>query len=343
MAPGAKSLSEVTAAEPMLDVVVSDNSGKERTLAQEAESFNIGDTLSRKDSTEYAKPIVLRPYATSFYRQLYYLSGRSFRNFYRNFFLMPIHFAIAILAGLALGAIYWKLNNDIPACQNRIGVLFFVLILLAFGAMSSLDIFLTERAVFVKERANGYYRPLSYFIAKTFFDIIPLRLFPPVFLAAICYYMIGLNPWFYKWVIFTIILVLFNIVAGALCIAIGSIVKSSSLGNVIAIVIILIAALFSGYLAQKNSMPVWLGWLKWVSFWNYAFEGLMINEFHGLPVILNPEGFSVSYAADGDFYLLQFGMDFNRLFWDVIILAGWAIIFVILSGVLLIGCVREKR
>ncbi len=335
VSPGSKAVNGETS---LTDVVVSDNSGTEKGINDEVESTIVAPT-----EEEFAKPIVLRPYATSFYRQLYYLSGRSFRNFYRDIFLMPVHFFIAIVAGLVLGAIYFKLNNEIFGCQNRIGVFFFTLILLAFAAMSSLDIFLTERAVFVKERANGYYRPLAYFIAKTTFDLIPLRFFPPLLLSAICYYMIGLSPWFYKFLIFTIIMILFNLVAGSVCIAIGSVVRSAAIGNVVAIVVFLIAALFSGYLAQKNSIPVWLSWIKWISFWNYAFEGLMINEFYGLPVILNPEGFSVSYASDGNFYLQQLGMDFNRLFWDVIILAGWAIFYVILSGVLLIGCVREKR
>jgi hypothetical protein len=47
--------------------------------------------------------------------------------------------------------------------------------LLCFAAMSSLELFITEREVFVRERANGYYRGLSYYFAKILFDVIPLR------------------------------------------------------------------------------------------------------------------------------------------------------------------------
>jgi ABC-type multidrug transport system ATPase subunit len=47
----------------------------------------------------------LLPFATSFINQFYYLSKRSFSNFYRNFFLFPSHFLSAIFVGLLLGTV----------------------------------------------------------------------------------------------------------------------------------------------------------------------------------------------------------------------------------------------
>jgi hypothetical protein len=67
------------------------------------------------------------------------------------------------------------LGVNIAGCQSRIGSIFFMCSLLCFAAMSSLELFITEREVFVRERANGYYRGLSYYFAKILFDVIPLR------------------------------------------------------------------------------------------------------------------------------------------------------------------------
>jgi ABC-type multidrug transport system permease subunit len=283
------------------------------------------------------------PYGTSFYSQLWTLSGRAFTNFYRNFYLMPAHFLSAIVMGLLLGAIYWKLGIDLAACQNRLGSMFFMCCLLCFGAMSSLELFITERAIFVRERANGYYRPLAYFVSKTLFDLIPLRIFPPIIMGSIAYFMIGLrHDDIVHFVYFILILTLFNLVSGALCIMIGSIAPSVASGNIIATILILTSSLFSGFLLNKDSIPAYLNWIKYTSFWNYAFESLCINEFYGVTVVINPKGMP-RYLADGNFWLKELGMDHTRMFYDVIILGAFAIGFMIFSCVLLVGFVKEKR
>jgi ABC-type multidrug transport system permease subunit len=175
--------------------------------------------------------------------------------------------------------------------------------------MSSLELFITERAIFVRERANGYYRPLAYFVSKTLFDLIPLRIIPPILMGSIAYFMIGLrhhdsvSHFFY----FILILTLFNLVSGALCIMIGAIAPSVASGNVIATILILTSSLFSGFLLNKDSIPKYLSWIQYTSFWNYAFESMCINEFHGVTVVINPKGMP-RYLADGDFWLNELGM-----------------------------------
>ena len=131
-------------------------------------------------------------YATSFYTQLYVLSKRAFHNFYRNFYLMPAHYLSAIIMGLLLGTIYYQQSNNIQACQNRMGSIFFMCALLNFAAMTSLELFITERTIFVRERANGYYYSLSYFFSKTFFDLVPLRVIPPILMGSVAYVSIHL-------------------------------------------------------------------------------------------------------------------------------------------------------
>ncbi len=39
------------------------------------------------------------------------------------------------------------------------------------------------------------------------------------------------------------------------------------------------AMLFGGFFIGANSMPVWLSWLRHLSFIKYAFAGLMQNEY----------------------------------------------------------------
>lgn len=37
--------------------------------------------------------------------------------------------------------------------------------------------------------------------------------------------------------------------------------------------------LFGGFYANQDTIPVWLSWIRFVSFLFYAFSGLMVNEF----------------------------------------------------------------
>jgi len=293
-----------------------------------------------------SRRIVRHPYATSFYSQLSTLSSRAFTNFYRNFYLMPVHYLSAIIMGVLLGCIYYKLDIDLAAVQNRLGSLFFMCCILCFGAMSSLELFITERAIFVRERANGYYRPLAYFISKTLFDLIPLRLVPPVLMGSIAYFMIDLRrdtpSDLVHFGYFILILTIFNLASGALCIAVGSIAPSVASGNIIATISILTSSLFSGFVLNKGSIPYYLSWIKYLSFWNYTFEALCINELKGVTVIINPKGLP-RYLADGEFWLRELVMDSANFYYDIIILSGFAVGFLILSCLLMMCFVREKR
>jgi hypothetical protein len=68
------------------------------------------------------------------------------------------------------GYLYWQISDDIEAFQNRMGLFFFILALFGFSTLTSLNIFASERILFVRERANGYYSPITYFAAK----VLPL-------------------------------------------------------------------------------------------------------------------------------------------------------------------------
>lgn len=60
-----------------------------------------------------------------------------------------------------------------------------------FGTMTSLELFIAERKIFVHENANGFYRVSVYFLSKVTCDIIPLRLLPVIVFSCVCYWMVG--------------------------------------------------------------------------------------------------------------------------------------------------------
>lgn len=183
---------------------------------------------------------ILRGYKTaSFWQQFKILSARAFKNLYRNPMLMLTHYAVAVIVALFCGFFFYHVTNDIPGFQNRLGLFLFILSLFGFSTLSSLGIFASERMLFMRERANGYYAPLAYFLSKVLFDIVPLRVIPPFVLGSIVYGLAGLNPdvsCFWK---FIMILVLFNLAASSIVLFISVSVADPGVANLLGSLVML--------------------------------------------------------------------------------------------------------
>ena len=198
-------------------------------------------------------------------RQFAILSQRTWRNLYRNPMLMLTHYAIAILLAVLSGFLFYGLTDDIKGFQNRLGLFFFVLALFGFSTLTSLTVFSSERLLFVRERAKGYYSPITYFAAKVVFDIVPLRLIPPIILGTIVYPMVGLVPAWPEFLKFILILVLFNLAAAAVCLLIGIVFKDGGVANLVGSLVMLFSLLFAGFLLNHETIPKVAIWLQTVS------------------------------------------------------------------------------
>jgi ABC-type multidrug transport system permease subunit len=200
-----------------------------------------------------------------FFGQFIILSVRTWRNLYRNPILMLTHYAIAIVLAVFLGFLFYGLTDDIAGFQNRLGLFFFLLALFGFSTLTTLYVFASERLLFVRERAKGYYSPLSYFAAKVIFDIVPLRLIPPLIMGAIVYPMTGLIPQWSEFSKFIMFLVLFNLAAAGICLFLGIIFQNGGVANLLGSLVMLFSLLFSGFLLNRNSIPPAVLWLQKVS------------------------------------------------------------------------------
>ncbi|KAG0190293.1 hypothetical protein DFQ28_002243 [Apophysomyces sp. BC1034] len=275
-----------------------------------------------------------------FFHELSLLSSRTFINLYRNPFLFFAHFVCSLILGILLGSLFWQVEVDLSGVQNRLGVLFFMCALLGFASTSALDMFSKERVLFMRERENGYYSPASYFVAKILFDIIPLRVLPPLVMGSVCYYMIGLNPSITVFGKFLLVLILFNLAAAGLCLCFATAFKSVSAANLLANLVILFSMLFGGFLLNKDHIPVFLSWLKYLSFFNYGYEALIVNELKD--ITLRDKSIA-DIQIPGPIILARFGFN-GQAFWrDVVRLCVFILITLSMSFIFLKYLVKERR
>ena len=283
-----------------------------------------------------------RPIAC-FSKQLKLLCGRLLRKVSRHPFLLGVHFASTFFTAIGVGLIFYDVQSDQAGIQNRLGALFFVLLYLTCMSLSSLPVWREDRLLFLREKQDGVYGVNAYFVSAMLFDILPMRVLPPFFFGLTTYSMIGLNEGTeYSLITFVNTLIVTNICATCMCMAIGSVTKSVASANAIASLCFLVSFLFGGFLLNKDQIPSGpIRWLSKLSFINYGYESLVNNEFGK-----NPTTFTLTSAwhsknlpdevpVPGEKVLSTFGFDSTRTVYDLFIVFLQAVFFASLSYLML--------
>lgn len=275
------------------------------------------------------------------FTQITILASRTFKNLYRNPRLLLAHYVLSLAVGLFCGYLYYDVSNDISGFQNRLGLFFFLLAFFGFSALTGLHSFATERIIFIRERANNYYNPLSYYVSKLFCDIIPLRVLPPIILISIAYPLVGLTMEHNAFLKAILVLVLFNVSVALEMLIVGILVKEPGTSTMVGVLLLLMSLLFAGLFINSEDLNMQIKWLEWISVFHYAYESLSINEVKNL--ILREKKYGLSIEVPGAVILSTFGFDVGAFWKDISFLGGLSAVFLGLGYIFLFYFTVEKR
>lgn len=276
-------------------------------------------------------------YATSFCHQLRWISRRSFKNLLGNPQASIAQIIVTIFLGLVIGAIFYDLKSDAMGIQNRAGVLFFLTTNQCFSSMSSVELFVVEKKLFIHEYISGYYRVSSYFFGKLFSDLLFLRMLPSIIFTCITYFLLGLKAEVGAFFIMmlTLMMVAYSASSMALAIAAGqSVVSIATLLMTISFVFMMI---FSGLLVNLTTIVPWLSWLQYLSIPQYGYAALQHNEFLGqnfCPGLNITANNTCSFAiCTGEEFLIKQGIDISPwgLWKNHVALACMTVIFLTIA------------
>jgi len=194
----------------------------------------------------------------------------------------------------------------------------------------------------MRERANGYYSPFTYFASKILFDILPLRVVPPLIYGGILYGLVGLVPTTAAFWKFMLALVLFNLTTASVILLLSIAFASTSVASLIGTLIMLFNLLFAGLLINRKTLgPTW-EWLNGLSFFHAAFEALAVNELRYLQLKEDKYGVDIDVPAAA--ILSTFGLKAQSFWWPNIGLLGIFFgVFTVASYMILHFYVKEKR
>ncbi len=143
------------------------------------------------------------------------------------------------------------------------------------------QLFWLERPLYVHERSNRYYGPSAYFLAKIFSDLIPLRVIPPILLAATTQLLVGLRGGMHFFT-YNLVLVMMTCIAATLNLVIGMLTRSIMAGILVATIITIHLILLTTIFVNFDEMKLgFFRGLRYLSFFNYGYEALVVNELAG--------------------------------------------------------------
>uniref|UniRef100_A0AAY4C1R1 ABC transporter domain-containing protein n=1 Tax=Denticeps clupeoides TaxID=299321 RepID=A0AAY4C1R1_9TELE len=221
-------------------------------------------------------------YNTSFCHQFSWVLHRTFRNLMLNPQTSFAQIAVTLFLALIVGAIFFGVGADQSGIQNRMGALFFITTNQCFSALSSAELFITERKLFIHEYISGYYRVSVYFLCKILSDILTLRTVPAIVFSLVAYFMIGFKAAPDSFFVFMLTVALVAYTATAMTMAISADQTVVAIANIFMTISFVFMMIFSGLLVNLPSIAGWLSWLKYFSIPRYGLTALLINEFNGL-------------------------------------------------------------
>ena len=186
------------------------------------------------------------------------------------------------LIALITGLLWWQSapGETLQAARDTSGLLFFQMLFPAFSALfSAIFVFPGEMQHLRKERASGMYRISAYYVAKMISDL-PLDLFLPTLSTLIIYFMTGLRlqPWYAFFANWLSILLLI-LTSQGFGLMLGAGFRNPKNAQTVATVSMIGLMLLGGFYVQN--LPVWITWVKYLSWIYYSYNVLSHIEFQG--------------------------------------------------------------
>ncbi|KAI0517757.1 ABC-2 type transporter-domain-containing protein [Xylaria bambusicola] len=255
-------------------------------LISDIESFDAAHPVLEKEETNnkskagWRNKLALRTstYVISLHLQILRCLQRAFQRLKNQPGPVIGSIVANIILSLVIGSAFYNLPQDSNSVDRRAVLIFFSLLYTALAPSFEILLMWKQRPIVEKHNRYALYHPVADSVASIISDL-PNKLLSAVVFQTVLYFFTNLQRTpgaFFTWFLFNFVLVLnmsmwFRFV--------GSISRTLEQSTVPTTILILLAAIYVGYVVP---VPYQVGWLKWFRFVDpiaYAYESLMINEF----------------------------------------------------------------
>jgi ABC-type multidrug transport system ATPase subunit/ABC-type multidrug transport system permease subunit len=218
-------------------------------------------------------------YNSSWPIQIYYLTYRFFLNNFRSKGNVLGSFLQSLSLSLIIMGIFWNLGDSLEDIESRNGLMYLVssmenyILLIIF-----VERYCTELKVFDREIQDHMYATPCYLIAHHI-STLPMILIQSVLYALPIYYGCHLREGSFHVFIFLFDIIVMSLVTNALAIVCVTIHRNFTIASLISNTNFTFITIAAGFLVSTKDTPIYLRWIKHLSYVSYSYRILMANEF----------------------------------------------------------------
>ncbi|KAK1994894.1 ABC transporter [Colletotrichum falcatum] len=342
----------VNPAEFLIDIAAIDN----RTPELEAEtaarvdrlkSAWVGESETRFEPSDKAVQTVGRPpaaarpetskHAATYGRQIKVLTDRTLKVTYRDPMGMLASILEAILMAAVTGYIFFDLPRDLSGIRSRQGALYTATGLQGYLTLMFEVYRLTvDLPTFDREHSESCVDAVPFLVSRRLARLFTEDLPVPFLFSVIYYFLCGFEADAGQFFIFFAITLLTHYIAITCAVTCVTASRNFPGASLIANLVFTLQSMACGMFIQSNSIPIYVRWLKWITYSFYSFGAYCGNEFEGsfydCPAeggISNPE--CAQYT--GRFIMDSLGFPSNWIWRPIVVMVAFIVFFCVLSAV----------
>jgi ABC-type multidrug transport system permease subunit/ABC-type multidrug transport system ATPase subunit len=182
---------------------------------------------------------------------------------------------------LIISSVFFDLKQTSHSFFQRGALLFFACLMNAFASALEILTLYAQRPIVEKHDRYALYHPSAEAVASMLCDL-PYKVSNAIIFNITLYFMTGLRREPGAFFYFLLISFFTVLTMSMMFRTIASMSRTLSQAMVPAAVIILILVIFTGFAIPINYMLGWCRWLNYLDPLAYAFESLVLNEFHNV-------------------------------------------------------------
>eukprot|EP00760_Papus_ankaliazontas_P017239 PhM_4_TR17079/c0_g1_i1/m.87245 len=270
------------------------------------------------------------------------LLQRSLRSFFRSDMALRARFGQTLFLSVLMGLIFLQMPNDQAGVQDRIGLLFLACMNQGMLAiLTGIVVFPPERAIFLREQANGAYNPFVYAFTKIIAEM-PMQILFPVLFCCILYWMAGLRAAADAFFLFVVGIILVANTAQSFGLLITAAFDNVETALAIVPVFVLPFALVGGLAVNTSRLTPYWSWLGYISFIRYGFIFVAVNELSPTEEY-NCDVGSVCRFRSGDDVLRYLGFEDESMWFCAVLMCVMIVVLRCCTAALLAYQAKQKR
>ncbi|KAK4057054.1 Multidrug resistance protein [Microbotryomycetes sp. JL221] len=220
------------------------------------------------------------PYTLSFGKQIKLCVWRGFRRLIRNPEITLTQLFGNFIMALIVSSVFFNLQQTTTSFFQRGALLFFAILLSAFGSALEILTLYAQRPIVEKHTRYALYHPAAEAFASMFCDL-PYKITNAIIFSLTLYFMTNLRREPGRFFFFLLISFELTLCMSMIFRTIASASRTLTQALVPAALLILGLVIYTGFAIPTRNM---LGWSRWMNYLDpiaYGFEALMVNEFDG--------------------------------------------------------------